>query len=162
MKLAVMSDTHDNVNNLTKAMAGAEAAGCKLLIHCGDLAAPFMIHELAKFRGEVHTVFGNVEGDQFTIKEFADQYDNITLHGEAGFLEIDGGGIAFTHRPVFARGLASTGSYKFVFYGHTHRYDKQKIKDTWMVNPGDLIGLHEEPGWLEVDTGKAEFTRHGI
>jgi hypothetical protein len=162
MKIAVISDTHDNLKNLTAALAGIAAEGCGMLIHCGDLASPFMIHTLAEFSGEVHTVFGNVEGDQFTIKKMADGYRNITLHGEAGFLEIEGDEVAFTHRPVFARGFASTGRYKFVFYGHTHRNDREKVNGTWMVNPGDLIGLHEEPGWLEVDTAKEEFTRHTI
>ncbi|MBD3178516.1 MAG: YfcE family phosphodiesterase [Candidatus Latescibacteria bacterium] len=162
MKLAVISDTHDNIKNLVKALKGIKSAGCGTVIHCGDLASPFMIHELSEFKGEVHTVFGNVEGDQFTIKEFADMYDNITLHGEAGFLKIDGGEIAFTHLPLFAKGLASTGNYKYVFYGHTHRHDRQKVNGCWLVNPGDLIGLHEKPGWLEVDTETAEFTRHGI
>lgn len=162
MKIAVISDTHDHIANFEKGLAGINAAGCSMLIHCGDLASPFMVHRLAEFRGEIHTVFGNVEGDQFTIKEFSDKYPNITLHGDVGFVEVDGVEIAFTHKPVFARGLASTGKYDYVFYGHTHRHGREKINGTWMVNPGDMIGLHEQPGWLEADTETGEFTRHEI
>ena len=45
MKIAVLSDTHDNIWKLAQAMPHLAAADA--VIHCGDLIAPFMIKRLA-------------------------------------------------------------------------------------------------------------------
>ncbi len=80
-----------------------------------------------------------------------------------GFIETDEGNVAFTHRPEFARGLASTGSHIAVFYGHTHRRKSEKIGETHLINPGEIMGLKEEPGWIVFDskTGAVEHFTTG-
>jgi putative phosphoesterase len=156
MRIAVISDTHDHLENLDRALSHMRDRSPTLLLHCGDLCSPFVIDRLAEFRGPVHIVFGNNEGDRFTIQKVTAGCANITLHGEVGFVETEDGEIAFTHRPEFARGLASTGRYRAVFYGHTHRRKQERVGETWLVNPGELMGLIETPGWILFDlaTGK--------
>ena len=68
MKIAIISDIHDNVWNLRAAMhwlaslQGDEAA--QELICCGDLCSPFVLSLLANgFSGPIHAVAGNNEGD---------------------------------------------------------------------------------------------------
>jgi putative phosphoesterase len=151
MKIAVISDSHDHLENLEAAIEQINQLAPPMLIHCGDLSAPFVVERLAAFGGPVHIVFGNNEGDRFTIQKKVERHPNLTLHGEVGFVQTDDGEIAFTHRPEFARGLASTGRYRAVFYGHTHRRKTEKIDETYLVNPGELMGLIEEPGWLLFD-----------
>ena len=151
MKFAVMSDTHDHLRNLDRAMEQIREKNTDFLLHCGDLCSPFVVEHLASYGGPVHVVFGNNEGDRFTIQSFAARFPNLTLHGEVGFVKTAHGEIAFTHRPEFARGLASTGRYRAVFYGHTHRRKTERIDTTWLVNPGELMGLLEPPGWLLFD-----------
>jgi putative phosphoesterase len=151
MKIAVVSDTHDHLENLERAVRRMRERDPALLLHCGDLSAPFVIERLAAFGGPVHVVFGNNEGDQFTIATVAGSFPNVTLHGVVGFVTTPDGEIAFTHRPEFARGLASTDRYRAVFYGHTHRRKTETIGATWLVNPGELMGLIEPPGWILFD-----------
>lgn len=151
MIVAVMSDTHDHIENIESAINEINAHKPDMLLHCGDLSAPFVIDRLAKFNGPVHIVFGNNEGDRYTIEKVSRRFPNITLHGEVGFLNTDDGEIAFTHRPEFARGLASTGMYTAVFYGHTHRRKSETIGETWLINPGEMMGLLEPPGWILFD-----------
>ena len=43
MKIAVMSDTHDNIWNLEDALAIIKDEKADLIIHCGDFVAPFML-----------------------------------------------------------------------------------------------------------------------
>jgi putative phosphoesterase len=162
MKLAVISDTHDNIKNIEAAITEINKSGADMLLHCGDLCSPFVIESLALFNGPVHIVFGNNEGDRFTIKSVASGFSNITLHGDVAFMEIEGTNIAFTHRPEFARGLASTGEYSVVFFGHTHRREESRIKDTWLINPGEIMGLREDPGWLLFDTGDCSFKYYDL
>ena len=157
MQIAVISDTHDHLENLDRAMAKITELSPELCLHCGDLCSPFVIEHLAACPCPVHIVFGNNEGDRFTIQAAAAELANITLHGEVGFVQTRHGEIAFTHRPEFARGLACTGRYRAVFYGHTHRRKSETVNGTWLVNPGELMGLIEPPGWLLFDLadGKA-------
>ena len=160
MKLAVISDTHDHLENLEKALTEINELGAGGLLHCGDLVSPFVIDRLAKFNGPVHVVFGNNEGDRYTINNVATKkFPNVKLHGEMGFVETEGGEVAFTHRPEFARGLACTQKYIAVFYGHTHRMKIEQVGKTWLINPGELMGLLEAPGWIVFDATAAE-TKH--
>jgi putative phosphoesterase len=159
VKVAIISDTHDHLENLEKALAGIHALGVASLFHCGDLVSPFVIDRLAKFAGTVNVVFGNNEGDRLTISSVASRkFPNIKLHGEVGFVGTEKGEIAFTHRPEFAHALACTRKYAAVFYGHTHRMKIERIDATPLINPGDLMGLIEPPGWIIFDlaTGRAE------
>ncbi len=45
MKIGIISDTHDRIDNLHKAITLLQVRGVQILIHCGDLCAPFMIDE---------------------------------------------------------------------------------------------------------------------
>ena len=160
MKLAVISDTHDHLENLEKALTEINELGAGVLLHCGDLVSPFVIDRLAKFNGPVHVVFGNNEGDRYTINNVATKkFPNVKLHGEMGLVETEGGEVAFTHRPEFARGLACTQKYIAVFYGHTHRMRIEQVGKTWLINPGELMGLLELPGWIVFDATAGE-TKH--
>ncbi len=46
MFVAVMSDSHDNIWNLRKALTIIKKKGAGMIIHCGDFIAPFMLKEL--------------------------------------------------------------------------------------------------------------------
>jgi predicted phosphodiesterase len=87
----------------------------------------------------------------------ARRFEHISIHGESGFIETGDGVAAFTHRPEFARGFAATGSYRVVFYGHTHRHKAERIGDTWLVNPGELLGLVERPRCIIYDLVRDTF-----
>ena len=45
MLVAIMSDSHDNIWNLRKAVEIIKNSQAGLLIHCGDFIAPFMLKE---------------------------------------------------------------------------------------------------------------------
>src|SRR5438128_2034930 len=63
MKIATLSDIHDNVWKLADACQGFGAhishGGVDIvMICCGDLCSPFIVDQLAKgFTGPIHTVF---------------------------------------------------------------------------------------------------------
>ncbi|MFB0532703.1 MAG: metallophosphoesterase family protein, partial [Desulfatiglandales bacterium] len=54
MVIAIMSDSHDNIWNVRKALELIRAHKAELIVHCGDLVAPFTLMELAQFDGPVH------------------------------------------------------------------------------------------------------------
>ena len=158
MKIAVMSDSHDHLENIEKAVSLAGEKGAEMLLHCGDICSPFVIERLAPFSGQVHVVFGNNDGDPMTISRIAERFPNITIHHHTGVIETDKGLVAFTHYPEHGKGLAATGNYAAVFSGHTHMMMSEIVNDTPHVNPGEVMGLISKPGFVifDLESGNTE------
>ncbi|MGH2521118.1 MAG: metallophosphoesterase [Anaerolineales bacterium] len=165
MKLAILSDTHDNLWALKAAlpqMAAADAA-----IHCGDLCSPFMLKHLGEgMAGKpVHVVWGNNEGDVLLMTRVAAQLNNLHLHGALAELEFDGvrAGtpfrVAVNHYPEIAHGLALSGKYDVVCFGHNHIASTERVNQCLLLNPGELMGLMGRRTFalLDTQTRSAEF-----
>jgi putative phosphoesterase len=67
-------------------------------------------------------------------------------------VELEGRKIAVCHKPEFAEGLATTGKYDVVFYGHTHEAKSKKVGETLLVNPGEILGGKGAPSFAIYDT----------
>jgi len=153
MLIAIISDSHDNLPNIYKALDYFKQQGITTLIHCGDVCAPGVMREIAqKFGGRVHLVFGNVDGDREKMKELAKDLPNLTIHGEQGEVTIDGKKIGFIHYPREAEAMAATGRYDAVFYGHDHKPWEKQLGRTTLRNPGTLAGLFAKPTFATYDT----------
>ena len=154
MKIAIISDTHDNLATLQKAIEWINKNRIEEIIHCGDICSPYTLEELSKmFSGKIHVVFGNVDGDTFTISQqkAAGELPNVLLYGEIGELKLndnppshkapEGKKIAFVHHPKIAKALALSGQYNLVFYGHTHQPWEEKTNNCRLINPGNLSNM---------------------
>jgi len=142
MLLGVFSDVHDHLVNLDKALEVFRARNVSTLIFCGDFCSPIPVPVMGQFPGEVHAVFGNGDGDRFTMAALVrDKAPNVTLHGEHAELELGGAAIAVTHYPLYGQALARTGDYDAVFSGHTHAVSEERFGDCLWLNPGDVMGL---------------------
>ncbi|MBU0986271.1 MAG: YfcE family phosphodiesterase [Proteobacteria bacterium] len=160
MLVAVMSDSHDNIWNLRKALGIIKDEKAGMIIHCGDFVAPFMLTELNAAGIPVHGVFGNNDGDQYLLTKFSlTTLTNVTLHGLVGQVAPDGFRLAFTHQEVVARGLASSDDFGMVFFGHSHQYLQEKIGQTALLNPGEVMGKDGSPGFCLVDTETTRITK---
>ena len=143
MKIGIISDSHDRIDNLNKALEIFIKNKVSEIIHCGDFCAPFMIQEMAKFKGKIHCIFGNIN-DEYTSTKFAIE-NGVNLYGDFAELEIDRKKIAVVHFPQIARSLALSGKYDAVFYGHDHIKNFEKVNNTFLVNPGELMGRKAKP-----------------
>ncbi|UCC89277.1 MAG: metallophosphoesterase [Anaerolineales bacterium] len=154
MLIGVLSDIHDNLDNLIQALAIFRERGVKALIFCGDFCSPIPSRVMAgEFQGDVHCVFGNGDGDKFLMLHVAKtQYPNLKLHGEYAELEFEGVKVAVTHYPFYARALARTGDYQAVFSGHTHEASQERINDCLWLNPGDVMGWKGKSSCAVYDT----------
>lgn len=160
MEFAVISDTHDHINNLRTAIDIIESRNCRAVIHCGDIIAPFMLKELERPKVPVHCVFGNNDGDRFLLTRMAGESNGrITFYNPIGRIELDGLAVAFVHEGLLAEGLAATGKYDMVFFGHSHQHYHDRINNTILFNPGDLMGKDIEPGFSIVDSRTREISR---
>jgi putative phosphoesterase len=140
MRIAILSDIHDNVWKLDialKSVAQADAMIC-----CGDLCSPFILDQLARgFANPIHIVFGNNDADTFRITSKQSKYPNVKLRGEFFEDEFDGRHIAVNHFDNIALAIARSDLYDAVFYGHNHIFDIRKVgMKTLALNPGSIMG----------------------
>ena len=159
MKLAVLSDSHDNIWKIRAAISYINEAVA--IIHCGDLCSPFMIKELAEPLGDmpIHIVWGNNDGDTYTIGKVAQAYSSVTLHGALAEVTIGGLRIAVNHYPHIADGLARSGSYDLVCYGHDHQARDEWVGECLLLNPGELMGMNSPSSFSLVDVETREIER---
>jgi putative phosphoesterase len=164
MLIAVFSDSHDQIRHLEAALDAANAAGATMLLHCGDLCAPFMLDRIGRtFLGETHVVFGNNDGDARLLQTIASKYPQLTLHGIYAELELSGRMVAMIHYPEPAQRIAQSGHFDLVVYGHNHtKHVEQVTKASGtpgiLANPGELLGMNGTPTWGLYDTDAATFT----
>ncbi len=143
MKLGVMSDSHDNIPNVKRAVALFNEIGVDLVVHAGDFIAPFAIDPLADLNCRVVGVFGNNDGERVVL---AKKFESIgEVHPNLASTSLGDTTIAVMHYPELAIPIANSGDYDIVVYGHTHKIDVRKEKSL-LLNPG------ETGGWT---TGKA-------
>lgn len=143
MKIAILSDIHDNVWNLKKALDMNSLQETDAMLFCGDLCAPFIIKLLGQgYLKPIHLVLGNNDGDVAAIIANANNFSNIHIHGEYYRGEFDDKTIAMNHYPDKARKLAEQGSYDVVCYGHNHTLAQEYLGNTLLINPGTIMGFH--------------------
>ena len=151
MKIAIISDTHDNMANFQKAIDFLNAQKIEIILHCGDICNQQTIDEAQKrFKGEIYFVRGNGDYDLEIIPEKME-------------IILDGKKIAWVHYLEMAKKLAESGKYAAVFYGHTHRPWLARIatprsvasgeeKICLLVNPGELAGQRYKSCFAIYDT----------
>ncbi len=150
MRLAILSDIHDNLWNLSPALDAIKDADA--LICCGDLCSPFVIDELAKFERDIHIVFGNNDADLYRITAKALKKPNCHVHGELFQGTFDGKRFAVNHFDYLARPIAKSGDYDVVCFGHNHEFEISHQGACLLINPGPVMGAKFSSGKWEDTT----------
>jgi len=145
LKLGVISDSHDNLNMIKKAVNILNKENIDFLIHCGDIVSPFISTVFEGLDEKIKNknffgVFGNNDGDLlYLIKRF----ENICkISGYEAILELAGKKIYVSHGPdpLVIKSLAKSGEFDIICTGHTHNHKIMKINKTLVINPGELCG----------------------
>ncbi|MFB6169566.1 MAG: metallophosphoesterase [Haloarculaceae archaeon] len=138
MRFGVISDTHDNVAAIERALDLFEEAGVNLLVHCGDYVAPPTLPFYEGF--EVHGVLGNNDGELDGLERTLDGLGTGSeLHGRYAELEIGDADVFVLHGDQGKDAVeeyAQSGDYDYVLYGHFHEAEVRTVGETTVVNPG--------------------------
>lgn len=159
MKIAILSDSHDNIPNLKKALKICQKEDITEIIHCGDLTKTESLIESwpKELKAIVHFVYGNADQEK-EIKEKEKIFPNLKIHGKIGYITKNNKKIAFTHYPEIAKELAQQNKYDYIFYGHDHKPWQEKIKKTIMINPGNIANFAFKPTFAIWDLEKNKFS----
>ena len=63
MKVGVISDSHDNVKHMEKAVRIMKDEGVETIIHLGDAVSPFALIPLKEIEARKIYIFGNNDGE---------------------------------------------------------------------------------------------------
>ncbi len=146
VKVAVLSDTHDNLQKLGAALSIARERRVEAVIHLGDFTSPFTLRELAGSAPRVVAVLGNNDGDPLALLRIA-SVSGIELHHWPHELELEGRKVLLIHGfgsaetlVKLVEALAGSGKWDAVLYGHTHRFDLRRVGGALVLNPGEVYG----------------------
>ena len=157
MKVAVMSDSHDNRDNILKVVAIANQEKCDYLLHLGDMVSPFAVLALKGFLGKVIGVTGNCDGEVSGLQKAFDAIQGL-VYKPPKTITIQGKRCVLMHEPVLIEELTKNNEVDYIFYGHLHKVDVRQINQTTVINPGESGGWVEKPYFIILDilTGEHE------
>ncbi len=144
-RLGLISDTHNHLQNVARAVAHFEAEGIRIVLHAGDVTSVDVLRLLEPF--ELWLAWGNCDRDQKLHEIVAGQGSELRqpIARHAGYLHaltFDGIKVALLHGdniPQLAH-LVDSGDYDVVIHGHTHSSRDEFIGSTRVINPGSLGG----------------------
>ena len=135
-----MSDSHDNLPVIDRAVDEFNNRSVSCVIHAGDVVSPFVANNLKKLKSDLYLIFGNNDGEK---KGLESRFKDIATHlGEIGSIELDNTKIAVYHgtHPQITDALLNSQKYDFVISGHTHEQRIEKVGKTTLINPGEMCG----------------------
>jgi len=142
MLIGIISDTHDNLDLLRKAVGLFNTRKVEHVIHAGDFTSPFTFRVLKDLECAFTGVFGNNDGDKLLLKKRSEG----RVFNQPHIFELSGRKIVVVHEHNIVEALADSGHFDFVIYGHTHEPDIRMVKNTLVVNPGEAGGwLYRKP-----------------
>ncbi len=138
--IGIISDTHDNMDAIRDSVELLNSKGVSLVIHAGDLIAPFVVPEFAKLEARFVGVFGNNDGEKVGLNLKFKELDVKLSNFEE--LEYKGKRIAIYHGTIqgIADALSTCDIYDIVILGHSHEAGIKKQGSTTVINPGEACG----------------------
>jgi len=111
-----------------------------MIVHAGDIVAPFTLDSFTKLECPLNGVFGNNDGDRLNINRKL-QAIGAEFMDFAEF-EADGKKVAVYHgtKPRLLEAIVKSKMYDIVVTGHTHQPETTLEDNTLVVNPGETCG----------------------
>ena len=160
MKIGLISDTHDNVENIRKAIREFNEKNVDLVLHAGDFSSPIAVYSFAgvKLVGVLGNNDKDIPGLTMAFKKI-----NGELNGET--LETTYGGLRFAlyhgTNYVLRESLIKSKKFDVVIYGHTHRKIIKYYGRTLVINPGTakgwMFGFYATAAIFDTSNRNVEF-----
>ena len=141
MRIGIISDTHDRLPFISRAVRKLNEEKVDLVLHAGDYSAPFVASMFKPLKARMIGVFGNNDAEKELLRRNFNEI-GVEIRGRFAEIRADGLKIALLHgeEAELLNSLLNTGSYDVVVYGHTHRSEVQRKNDVLALNPGEACG----------------------
>ncbi len=152
--MGLISDTHDNLPMVDKALRLFKSEGVECVLHAGDWVAPFTAKKFGQYAGKLFGSYGNNDGEVLGLSKVFREMDAV-VRGELTELELDGDRVAVIHGtyPALVDAVVGSGRFSTVVSGHSHMPVIERKGDVLWVNPGEACGyLYGRPTVALLDT----------
>lgn len=139
--IGIMSDTHDCLPLLDKAIRRLNEECVELVLHAGDYVAPFVVPHFKPLKADLIGVLGNNDGDRELLKRrFAEL--GTEIRGIFAEVKVDGLKVALMHgeEDTLLRALIDAESHDAIVHGHTHDAKAYRKGKALVINPGEVCG----------------------
>jgi putative phosphoesterase len=136
--IGIMSDSHDNLKSIDKAVKTFNKSDVELVVHAGDLISPFTINEFKKLKSEFIAVYGNNDGEREGLKK---AYESLCILEDFKEISIEGWKFSIIHgtNHSIVDAIVQSDKYDVVIRGHTHQFEIIN-GETLVINPGETCG----------------------
>jgi putative phosphoesterase len=162
MKIALLSDSHNNWEALKAAVNSESAGECDVALFAGDLTRPKGVGILSEFSGPVHMIIGNMDRKIDAIWADAENTDNVIYHGDVCDIDRSGVRIFMQHHPGPVETKAQEDTYDLCVHGHLHEFRHEVNNETVLVNPGALTRRSRHPEWATFNANTGDVTRFDV
>jgi len=139
--IGIISDIHDRLPLLEKAIDRLNEEKVELVLCAGDYVAPFVTPYFKALKAKMVGVFGNNDAEKQTLKE---HFSDIGFDVQGSFrrVEVDGLNVALLHgnEVELLKSVLDFSSFDVIVYGHTHKTEVQRRDGKLVVNPGEVCG----------------------
>jgi putative phosphoesterase len=136
--IGIMSDSHDNLESIKKAVMFFNQEKVDLVVHAGDLISPFTAEIFQNLDSQFLAVFGNNDGERHGLRR---AYKQLCYLEDFKEFELGNKLMAIMHgsNQTIVEAISCSGKYEVLVRGHTH---KVEIIDgeTLVINPGETCG----------------------
>jgi putative phosphoesterase len=142
MLIGIISDTHDNLPTIEKAVKKLNDENVALVLHAGDYVSPFVIPKFKALNVKLIGVFGNNDGDHELLRKRFSETENCTIRGRFAEINVEGFKIALLHgdETELLDALINCDGFDAVVHGHSHANVSRRNGKTLIVNPGEACG----------------------
>ena len=141
MLIGVISDSHDCLPKIDRAVSILNSLGVDNVLHAGDYCAPFAVLKFRELKTKMYGVFGNNDAEKHLLQTKFQALGH-ELRGQFADLELGGIKIALLHgdEPELLEAIINSQAYDLVVSGHTHSISESKKGKTIALNPGEICG----------------------
>ncbi len=138
MKIGVVSDTHNNLKNVTKIVDLFNEAGIERVVHTGDITQAKTLHLMAHLDARMVGVFGNNDFERRTLEAATLRHGFHFVEPPLELLWHDRR-IVVVHDPRDLAGIDANG-FDIALHGHTHSLCIERANGQLIFNPGECAG----------------------
>ncbi len=134
MLIGVVSDTHDRLPMIDRAIDLFARRAVQAIIHAGDLVAPFAARRLLRYGGPIYVTYGNNDGEREGLRRVLPQIKEGPLK-----VTMAGRRLVVHHFIDWLRS-EDLADADVVITGHTHEVVNERQDGTLYLNPGECCG----------------------
>lgn len=162
MKILVISDIHENFDNLSRVLEKIPELWVEIIFCLWDLINGWIARMIASQDIPTHLVWWNNDGTRVAItKKFIEANNGSMVSNECfDTCQVWWRKLFLTHYPLLAQSIAKSWDYDAVFYGHDHEKFNDTYQNCLIFNPGE-ISAHKTQTctfWVyDTETNSAEL-----